>query len=247
MFISASSGCFRELRFEEACRHIVDLEYDRIDIWLDENSDHLKPREVADNPEAFVLRYRDVSRLTPVAFTLNHDIAPDTLRGICRTAKLLRVTQVTVPASPLGTPFNSEIDRLREFVGISNEAGIRLSIHTKNGTVTEDPQTAVELCQSVRGLGLTFDPSYYFCGPHQNQSWEPLYPFVFHTLLRDATQKEVQVQVGLGEIDYAKLIGSLEREKYSRSLSVDFFPSMMDVQTRPLEMRKIRLLLQTLI
>lgn len=247
MFISASSGCFRELRFEEACRHIVDLEYDRIDIWLDENSDHLKPTEVAENPEGFVLRYRDVSRLTPVAFTLNHDVTPDVLRGICRTAMLLRVTQVTVPASPLGAPFNLEIDRLREFVSIANAAGIRLSIHTKNGTVTEDPQTAVELCQSVRGLGLTLDPSYYFCGPHRNQSWDPLYPYVFHTLLRDSTEKEIQVQVGLGEIDYAKLIGQLERENYNRSLSVDLYPSMIATDARPLEMRKIRLLLETLV
>jgi sugar phosphate isomerase/epimerase len=247
VFISASSGCFREQRFEDACRHIVDLEYDRIDIWLDENSDHLKPSEVVADPEAFVLRYREVSRLTPVAFTLNHDVAPDIIKGICKAAQLLRVTQVTVPASPLGTPFNSEIDRLREFVGIASEAGIRLSIHTKNGTVTEDPQTAVELCQSVRGLGLTIDPSYYLCGPHRNQSCDPLYPYVFHALLRDSTENEVQVPVGLGEVDYARLISQLERENYTRSLSVDFYPSMMDEQTRPLEMRKIRLLLETLV
>ena len=247
MFISASSGCFRELRFEEACRHIVDLEYDRIDIWLDENSNHLKPSEVAADPESFVLRYREVSRLTPVAFTLNHDVSPDIIKGICKTAQLLRFTQVTVPASPLGTPFNSEIDRLREFVGIANEAGIRLSIHTKNGTVTEDPQTAVELCQSVRGLGLTIDPSYLLTGPHRGQSWDPLYPYIFHALLRDSTEKDVQVQVGLGEVDYARLISQLERENYRRSLSVDFYPDLMDEQTRPLEMRKIRLLLETLV
>lgn len=247
MLISASSGCFREVRFEEACRHIVDLEYDRIDIWLDENSNHLTPSEVASDPEGFVLRYREASRLTPVAFTLNHDVSPEIIRGICTAAKLLRVTQVTVPASPLGTPFNSEIDRLREFVAIANEDGIRLSIHTKNGHVTEDPQTAVELCQSVRGLGLTLDPSYYLCGPHRNQSWDPLYPHVYHVLLRDSNEKDVQVQVGLGEVDYAKLISQLERENYTRSMSVDFYPELMDEQTRPLEMRKIRLLLETLV
>ena len=247
MFIAASSRCFSDQKFEDACRSIVDLEYDRIDIWLDESSDHLRPAEVATDPEAFVTRYREVSRLTPVAFTLEHDINVETLTGLCATAKLLRVTQISLPASPLGTPFNSEIDRLKEFVSISNESGIRLAIHTRTGHLTEDPHTAVELCQSVRGLGLALDPSYYIVGPYRNQTWDQVYPYVFHTLLRDSTPQEVQVQVGLGEVDYAQLMACLAREDYTRALSVDFYPSMMDLETRPLEMRKLRLLLETLL
>ena len=106
MFIAASSRCFSDIKFEEACQNIVHLEYDRIDIWLDESSNHLKPSEVASDPEGFTVRYRDVSRLTPVAFTVAHDIDTATMKGLCTTAKLLRVTQITVPSSPIGTPFN---------------------------------------------------------------------------------------------------------------------------------------------
>lgn len=247
MFIAASSRCFCELKFEEACRHIVDLEYDRIDIWLDEASDHLKPSEVAGDPEAFVVRYRDVSRLTPVAFTLGHDIDNETMKGLCATAKLLRTTQISLPASPLGTPFNSEIDRLKQFVAIGNEAGIRIAIHTKAGQLTEDPHTAVELCQSVRGLGLALDPSYYICGPYSSQSWDQVFPYVYHTLLRDSTDKEIQVQVGLGTVDYARIIQLLEREGYNRALSVDLDRAQLDDEMRALEMRKLRLLLETLL
>lgn len=245
MFIAASTRCFEEKSFEDACREIVDLEFDKIDIWLDESGKHLKPSEIVANPEAFVTRCRDITRLTPVALTLGHDIEPATITALCVACKLLKVAQITVPAAPLGTPFNSEIDRLKEFISICNESGVRLSIRTETGHLTEDPHTAVELCQSVRGLGLSLDPSYYIVGPYRNQSWDQVYPYVFHTFLRDSTATEVQVQVGLGDVDYAHIMKALERERYQRALSIDFFPSNMDLNTRPLEMRKLRLLLET--
>lgn len=246
MFISASTRCFSELRFEDACQQLADLEYEKVDVWLDEGSNHLKPSEVATVPEDFARRCRELTRVLPIAFTLEHDVPAATIRGVCAAARILRITQVTVPASPLGTPFNSEIDRLKEFVGIANEHGIRMAIHTKTGTLTEDAHTAVELCQSVRGLGLALDPSYYICSPRQ-QTWDQVFPYVLHTFLRDSTDKELQIQVGLGEIDYGRLVQQLEREGYTRALSVDFFPSLMDPETRPLELRKLRLLLETLV
>lgn len=247
MFIAASSRCFADMPFEEACRNIIDLEYDRVDIWMDESSGHLKPSEVTSDPDAFIVTCREVSRLTPMSFTLAHDVDPDLMKKLCLLARQLRITQISVPAAPLGTPFNSEIDRLRGFVTTANEAAVRISIHTKTGHLTEDPHTAVELCQSVRGLGLTLDPSYYICGPHRNQSWDQVFPYVYHTLLRDTSEKELQVQVGLGEVDYARMIQQLQREEYNRTLSVDFDPAMMDLNLRPLEMRKLRLLLETLL
>lgn len=245
MYIAASTRCFSELPFEEACRQIVDLEFDKIDIWINDKSKHLTTAEVAGDPEAFRLRLRDLARLTPVAFTLEHDISPSALRGICATSKLLKITQITVPAGELGTPFNAEIDRLKEFVRIGNEHGVRISILTKTGHLTEDPHTAVELCQSVRGLGLTLDPTYYVCGPHRDQTYDQVYPYVLHTQLRDSKGAEVQVQVGLGEIDYGRQIANLQREKYTRSLTVDFYPEKFGGVSRTQEMRKLRLLLES--
>lgn len=247
MFIAASTRCFADLRFEDACRQLADLEFDKIDIWLNENSKHLKPSEVAESADAFRLRLRDLARLTPVAFTLEHDVAPAVLRGVCTTAKLLNVAQVTVPAGELGTPFNAEIDRLKEFVKIGNELGVRIAILTKTGHLTEDPHTAVELCQSVRGLGLALDPTYYVCGPHRNQTYDQVFPYVLHTLLRDSTPNDVQVQVGLGEIDYGKLMSNLERERYTRALSIDFYPDRFGSASRIHELRKLRLLLESLL
>lgn len=247
MFVAASTRCFAEKSFDQACQLITDLEFDKIEIWLDEESEHLKPSEVAAEPERFVSRYREMTRLTPVALSLEGDPDTATLAGLSKLAKVLKVTQISIPASPVGTPFNTEIDRLREFVGVTSRDGIRLSLRTETGHLTEDPHTAVELCHAVRGLGLTLDPSYYICGPNRGKSYDPVLPYVYHVHLRDTTPEEVQVPVGLGEIDYSKLINQLRREKYNLALCADILPSHAPEPARPLELRKLRMLLDTLL
>ncbi len=247
MFVAASTRCFSDKSFSEACQLLVDLEYDKIEIWFDESTDHLKPSEVTSDLEAFHSAFRKMTRLTPVAFCLEHDIDADTLIGLSKLAKVMKVTQITIPSSPIGTPFNAEIDRLREFTGIASQDGVRLSIKTRTGQLTEDAHTAVELCQAVKGLGLTLDPSYYICGPNRGAAYDQVYPYVYHTHLRDTSPEQLQIQVGLGDIDYSRLISQLGRENYARALSVEFLPELLDPEIRPLEMRKLRMLLETLL
>lgn len=247
MYISASSRCFSADKFEDACRQLTDLEYDRIEIWFDSEGNHLDVNEVSADPDAFVAKFRDMTRMTPIAFCLDHEISPQVLSGLTKLAKLLRVTQITIPASELGTPFNSEIDRLRALLTIASEDGIRLSIKTKTGHLTEDPHTAVELCQAVRGLGLTLDASYYICGPYKDQTYDQVFPHVYHTQLRDTTPGQFQVQTGLGEVDFSKLIAQLARQDYKQALSVEIHPELLDGADRSLELRKIRMLLETLL
>lgn len=247
MFVAASTRCFAELGFAEACYQISELEFDKVEIWMREEGD-MKPSEVAADPESFTATFREATRLTPIALCLEEEVDVETLKGICKFAKLLRVAQITIPASPLGTPFNTEIDRLREQLAAASHEGIRLSIKTKSGCLTEDPHTAVELCQAVRGLGLTLDPSYYICGTNQGKSYDQVFPYVYHVHLRDTSPDELQVQTGLGEVDYSRLINQLERQDYNLALSVEILPELLpDESARPLEMRKLRMLLDTLL
>ncbi len=248
MFVAASTRCFSDKGFAESCHLINDLEFDKIELWFDDNSQHLRPSDVVKNIDGFFTQFREVTRLVPIAFSLEHDVPAEVLHNLCKLAKLMRVAQITVPASALGTPFNEEIDRLRNFVRLANQETIRLSIKTKNGTLTEDPRTAVELCQSVRGLGLTLDPSFYHCGPHASRDIDSLFSHVYHVQLRDSTAKQLQVQVGLGELDYSRLISQLRKENYERILSVELLPELYDSEiNRLLEMRKLRMLLETLL
>ena len=247
MFVSASTICFPESNLPDACQQIADLEYDRVELWLNDSSPQISAAEIASDPDRFVTVYRDATRLTPVAFNCDSDVSAEVFTGLSKAAKLLQVTQITVPSSPVGTPFNAEIDRLRSLTSIASQDGIRVSIKTQTGRLTEDPETAVELCGSVDGLGLTLDPSHYLILPNPVTSFERFAPHVYHVHLRDSSEKELQVQVGLGEIDYSRLIAQLERENYNRALSVELIPSMTDAESRMLEMRKLRMLLDSLL
>lgn len=247
MFVAASTVCFFDLNLPDACQALTDLEYDSVELWLSGSSPQPSPAEVAADPDAFVAAFHEMTRLSPVAFRLADDVTAETFAGISKAAKLLQVTQITIPSSPLGTPFNEEIDRLRRLVEIAGRDGIRVSIKTEGGHLTADPDTAVELCGSVRGLGLTLDPSHYLSGPTPVTSFERFAPHVNHVHLRDSSPDCLQVQVGLGEVDYNRLITQLSKVGYNRALSVELIPQFTDPATRPLEMRKLRMLLDSLL
>lgn len=247
MFVAVSTRCFAEKPFTEACAQLADLEFDKIEIWMDESGSHLRASEIAADPDAFVARYRETTRMPPVAFTTAHDLDLRELQGIAKAAKQLRVTQVTIPSAPLGTPFNAEIERLRELARVARQDGVRLSIRTEGGTLAEDAHTAVELCGAVPGLGLSLDPSHFLRRPTSERAMDLVIDQTFHVHLRDSTAQELQVQVGLGQVDYSKLVVQLRRIRYDRALSIEFLPELMDISQRPLELRKMRMLLESLL
>ncbi len=111
--------------------------------------------------------------------------------------------------------------------------------------MTEDPDTAVVLCDNVRGLGLTLDPSHYITGPRQGRDYSKVYPYVYHVRLRDTTKTHLQVRVGKGDVDYGHLIGALEQVGYQGALCVHMTP--IEGFDHKAEMRKIRLLLESML
>lgn len=248
MQIAATTRALTGLDVNDLCAVVDDLGFDRIELCLNDKSAAWRPAEVGRNPEHFVSRFRELTRLTAVAVYLEHDVDREVFKGITRFAKLLKVMQITVPASPLGAPYNTEIDRLRDLIDIAGQEGVRVALKTESGTLSEDPHTAVELCRAVKDLGLTLDPSYYICSPAKVRDFDIVFPHVLHVHLRDTSPTEIQVPAGLGEIDYNRLISQLQRESYNRILSVDLLPGVItDIEARNLEFRKLRMLLESLL
>lgn len=235
------------MSFSAACGQLQHLGFDKTEIWINNESGQLTVPELTRSVDAVVSTFRESSRLSPVAIFLEPEVTIEEFATIITFAKQLRVAQITILASPLGTPFNSEIDRLRDRNRLCIEEGIRLSILTKNGLLTEDPYTAVELCQSVKGLGITLDPSYYTCTTKGLIDYDVVYPSVSHAHLRDTSLTDLQVPAGLGDVDYNRIIASLQKENFDRTLTVDLLPKTMEGEDRLLEMRKLRLLLESLL
>ena len=246
MHIAASTRSLWDLAFPAACLQIQELGFDKLEIWLSEDFDQLKPSQVAADPEGCVAQLREASRLTANSIFIETEVDLDTFKEIVKFAKQLRIAQITIQASPKGTPFNSEIDRLRDRNAICHHEAIRLSILTKTGTLTEDPHTAVELCQAVKGLGITLDPSYYICTTSGAKDFDMIFPHALHLHLRDTSATELQVSAGLGDVDYNHIVQLLRHNGYKRALSVDLLPRTMEGEERLREMRKLRLLLASL-
>jgi len=245
--IGASTRSLWDLAFPAACLQIQELGFDKVEIWLNEEYDQLKPSKVVADPEGCAGLMREASRLTANAIFLESEVDTAGFERIVSFAKRLNILQITILASPKGTPFNTEIDRLRERNTICQKEAVRLSILTKTGTLSEDPHTAVELCQAVKGPGITLDPSYYICRPGGSVDFDMTFPHTLHLHIRDTSPTELQVLAGLGDVDYHHIIQMLQQTRYDRSISVDLLPHTMEGEERLREMRKLRLLLTSLL
>jgi sugar phosphate isomerase/epimerase len=252
VFVACSTQCFTREPLESALRHIAELEFDKIDLAITEGGPHMRPTEVVENAEAAAHRLRNGPSLTPAAISLEFgDVEPPVLRkrfeAMCRLAKPLTVAVLTIPAAPLGTPFDDEVKRLGLLAGVAMREGLVLAVETHSKTLTADPAAAVELCKAVPGLGLTLDPSHYVQGGHKD--YDAVYPYVQNVHLRDTGKApgEFQVRVGQGDIEYGRIVNLLERAGYDRGLTICILDALDNPFDSEVEVRKLKLLLESLL
>lgn len=248
MFVAATTECFHDLPLAQALERLADLEFSNVEMTLFEDGNQFKPSQVAASLEKAVEICRNTERLALIAFDVRLAPGPigyEHFAAVCKLAKATKVVTLTVPSAELGTPFNEEVEHLRRLVDIAALEGVRVGMKSQIGRLTEDPDTVGVLCDNVKGLGLTLDPSHYICGPYANRGYDKLFKYVYHVQLRDTSRKALQVRVGQGEVDYGRIIQYLERQKYNRSLSVNIM-EMPDVDHLG-ELRKLRRLLESML
>ncbi len=256
MFVSCNTLCFAREPLGTALRQIVELEFDKFELSLFEDTQHIRLSEAGDDPEGALATLRKGPSLVPSS--INLDFGPvdwlDPLHhkrfdGLCRLAKLLSIAVITLPASPRGTPIDDEIKRLTSLAGNAVRKGLVPALLTHSETLTADPQVAVELCRAIPGLGLTLDPSHYLQGPNPEVDFDGVFPYVQNVQLRDTGtgSGEFQVRVGQGKVDYARIVNLLQRHGYNRALTVTIIDRLENPFDREVEVRKLKLLLETLV
>ncbi len=247
MLIAASTECWPDHSLAEAIEILHDLDFAAVEIDLHEDGNHAKPSELLDDIERSATWLRFGHRLDIVSYSVKLASTGqqhyEDFAQICKIAKATKVVTLTVPSAELGTPFNEEVEHLKELVRIAEIEGARVAVKVELGRLSEDPDTLMVLCNNISGLGITLDPSVYICGPAKGKSLDRILKYVFHVHLRDTKPGKFQVSIGQGEVDYAKLISQLEREKYDRALSVHMTP--MEGLDHRIELRKLRRLLET--
>lgn len=246
MFVAASTDCFPELPLDAALSRLVDLEFNCVEIGIRPDGPGLKPADVLADVDRTIAVCRNTQRLTPVAYSVEPDPGDDYFKqfaACCKLAKATKVVAITVRSGELGTPFNAEIERLRELAKIAAVDGVLVGVLTQEGRISQDPETAVVLCQQVKGLGLTLDPSAFICGPHKGGQYNQVFKHVVNVHLRDTTKDRFQVRIGQGEVEYSRLITQLAMAHYNRALCVHI--TEMEGAEHTGEMRKMRLLLES--
>jgi sugar phosphate isomerase/epimerase len=249
VFVAASTECFLDLSLAAALDRLADLEFTNVELAMFEDADQFKPSQIAADIEKAASICRNTRRLDVMAFdvriTAQKDAHYEQFTAVCKLAKATKVVTLTVPSAELGTPFNEEVEHLRRLVDIAVLHGVRVGIKSQVERLSQDPDTVMVLCDNVKGLGLTFDPSAYIFGPHQGRSIDKLMKYVYHVQLRDTNKKAFQVRVGQGDIEYGRLITNLQKLKYNRAFSVNIVeqPEVDHVG----ELRKMRLLLESLL
>jgi sugar phosphate isomerase/epimerase len=254
VYVACSLLCFSRRPLDQALRTIADLGFNKVDVALHARGPHLTPSQVAADVGAAGASLRVGPGVSPAAFSVEIEADDEAdyqkqLRAVCRLARLSTAPLLTVPAAKAGTPVDAEVRRLGKLVGVCEREGILLTVDTRLGTLTEDPDTAVLLCQEVPGLGLTLDPSPYIAGPHRDKPLDDLFQFVRHVHLRDTGRgpDQYQVRVGQGEVEYGRLISQLARFNYNRLLTVDIRDSADPPFPMEPEVRKLKYLLESLV
>jgi sugar phosphate isomerase/epimerase len=249
VFVAASSECFPSLSLDAVLERLVDLEYTSLEIAIHETGGPLKPSDVLADLDGAIAKCRETYRLTISAYSVEIEAEGELyyqqFEACCRLAKATKVVALVVPAAELGTPFNAEIERLQRLVAIASREGTLVGLKTQTGRITQDPDTAVVLCDQVKGLGLTLDPSHYIYGPHAGESYDHVIKHVYNVHLRDTTRDRLQVRVGQGQVEYSRLITQLAKAHYNRALTVHI--GEIEGVDHAAEMRKMRLLLESML
>ncbi len=249
MFVAASTNCFPDLTPPEAFEKLADLEFTNVELVLSEASPSFKPSRIVEDVAAAAMACQATRRLTVSSYFVDIDATGDEyyrqFEAICKLAKANKVVTLTAPSSPLGTPFNEEVERYKEMVKLANTQGVRIGMLSTTGAVSEDPDTVCVICDHVKGLALSLDPSHFVYQRENPPDIEKLYKYVHQVYLRDTTRDQLQVRVGQGVIDYGKQVNLLNKHKYQRALCVDIQPQP-DVDHMA-ELRKLRLLLESLL
>ncbi len=249
MFVAASTRCFPNLPLDLCLEKLADLEYTSVEVVVGTKPGDLSPEYMETEPVRAARLIQSCRQINPVAFFF--DIMPDDPRYFdkflqcVKLAKTLRIITIVVLSSPLGTPYNEEIERLRRLtqVGIAN--GITVCVLTQKDCITDSIDSIHSLCRSIPELSIALDPSWFIFERAKPIDFDSITPFVAHVRLRDTTRTKFQVQLGQGVLEYNKLVIQLNQVKYDHALCVDLAPlSRIDQES---EMRKMRMLVESIL
>lgn len=252
MLVSCTTLCMGRHSLTSVFEIFLEMDFSRYELAVFEGSLHIRPSEIVEDPAKVAARMKAAHGLTCGALFYREKpsdskIEKTNIKAMARLARISQVPFVTVMGNSKSFDRDREVERLRGLVSLGTAEGVQISLATHVDTWADTPVNAMELCSDVPGLVLTLDPSHLYEFDLTSKETEKMLSKVVHTHLRDSAKgaHPVQVRVGRGIIEHAKLIHILEKQGYNRLLSIDLhevpdsgFPVLPEV-------RKMKYLLES--
>ncbi len=238
MTIACSTLCFTAEPFDRACAYIADLGFQAVDIAMLEQWAHFNPSEMVDDPNEAIDQAREgLERAGLTAVSLNasagiSDVGPEgtRLRAICAFANAFDISTICYVPPIEAVGMERAVRRFERLVSIAKEYDITLAIEAHARTMLEMPDAAVEFCEAIPGVALTFDPSHMVAGPNQSAPFDKIMPYVRHTHWRDSGDSwdRCQLPVGEGIVDFKACLKALADVGYDGVYAVEYIDSFPD-------------------
>jgi sugar phosphate isomerase/epimerase len=236
------------MSLQDILDRLADLEYTNVELVIGEQQP-IPLAESISQYDSIIHVCRTSRRITPVAIYFdpepNHPNYLPLFATACQLAKAIKIVVMTVRSAIPGTPFNEEYERLKQLVKIAMTHGVVVGLQTENGKMSEMPDTIESFCKSIKGLGVTLDPSHYIYNQPKQKEYDNLLNYICHVRLRDTTQNQFQVRIGQGILEFGRLVIQLNKVDYRRTLCVDL--NQLPNVEQMAELRKMRLLLESLL
>ncbi|MDA1190721.1 MAG: sugar phosphate isomerase/epimerase [Candidatus Poribacteria bacterium] len=242
MTIACGTICFTQSSFDRACAEIAQLGFKHVDLAVMEGWAHFDATKLLADFDKNVKSAEDsLSKfgLTPVAFNASagtSEVGAETERfgAICRFANALNVSVICYGAPVAAVGMERAARRYERLRDIAFEHGMILAVEAHARTMLEMPDMAVEFCETIEGIFLTFDPSHMVAGPNQSEPFDQIYPYVRHTHWRDSgnTWERCQLPVGEGLVDFESMLGALKAVGYSGTYSVEYIDTFPNAGRR---------------
>lgn len=247
LLLACADFAFPLLSHDNSLDVIAMLGFDGVDVGLFEGRSHLFPsREMFDPSAAATLRKKATDRGLNVAdvflqmdpdftvFAVNHpqadrrEKARDWFRrtldyaGQCGCRHVTTLPGVLFEEESAADSLARCRDELAWRAEQAQAANIVFGVEAHIGSIVPNPQSALELVESVPGLTLTLDYTHFTRDGIADAEVEPMLRHASHFHVRGARKGRLQCSFDDNVIDYGRVVDVLQQVGYSGYVGIEY-------------------------
>jgi len=248
MKATCTSWSWSLLPFEEVVKIMSQLGFRAIDVGAFAGWAHYEPSDLAKQPHKMAREISDIAQryemeLTDLIVTFGaglveqsvnfpdkkvRDANLETFKGLTEFCHLVGIPGITlcpgVEHESIGeaASFELTVEELTRLAEAGQKSGLRVSFEPHVDSITESPESTLNLVWQVPHLSLTLDYSHFLYLGYTDAEVELLLPYTDHFHVRQAKQKVLQCRASEGEIDFDRALTRLGELGYDGWIAFEY-------------------------